>query len=1001
MDFWSRVLSHTPLSAGPSRKDIAKDPVRRRHRFEKEYGQLLQTWRNSSNLVHDAGAVDAIEPRIQELTEILVDESRRPLPHTCLNFAAEKQVYVPIGKIAATCYNLKIIREAVYFFGTLIESEDDAFVESDTFAANITNLFVRITGANSIHLDQETETKVVELAFNITTKIRLRPDILPAWFKVRRKQTLPDDGPGESDEKEPEMQMQGRVKGKTQRKDFPLFYILMDYIHSEGKAGDFARTGLLYIIESASAASSDALEQWIVESDLSTLMATGLCALYSQLSRKLVIDYQPNDLPPILALSDYEHPRPAFEVVSSCSSDFQVQLDTFLSHLLFWQDVLNHCRSVEVKTTLLEHFQVIFLQQLLYPSLLESSDIDGGSSVAVLTYLRRIIESLDHPDMIQLILHYLLALPDSPSLTGPLAAKSAVSAARKRKSMDLATLMAQKADTAATPILFSLVDLILACLKSHSQQTIHVTLQLVSTILRRHHRYAVSTLVRTGPVSGISSHRTVGAHQQDIEFFMSIAGAIGGQDDFDHVYNSILRDAIVRLEGHPCNLKLIAPKVSTNNHELPVVPSTLPGAPRNVPAHTIRPDDPLLTTILDRLQTFFVNPVSTNLSTTEAILDLGACGNVSLEGWVLRHPSSYSFDDDICTSPFDAEIASLSDGEDTRDATRLASKMQECRRRPKWAGLPRLLTVLQALADQLAVYRHTIPRFDELLQQRREAFQTADIGPLPPPPASRSKSTAGAGPHGGVELANTDGASSARPSVLENFAQRLLSELGTPTRSANSTRSRIDPGRVPFSTPTSGGSRAKGGTGATPSGPGPATPLAKSASAGLAEASLGTDTPRSGRTAAIRSLSPSSERDVAVYGDGRVGLDEQDALAASQKAALQLDASNILARRVGIAVAQPPVAPIPLHFDKPALVTTDNASDNADDEVQQESGNASSDVDDSAAPSESDEPAPSSEENTATVSHVLTNTVLFQSFLLELAALVQTRAGFFDEVRFV
>ncbi|KAL1898275.1 hypothetical protein Sste5346_003683 [Sporothrix stenoceras] len=368
MDFWSRLLSHTPLSAGPSRKDIAKDPLRRRHRFEKEYGQLLQTWRNSSNLVHDIGAADTIELRIQELTDILIDESRRPLPHTCLSFASEKQIYVPIGKIAATSYNLNIIKEAVYFFGTLIESEDDAFVETDMFASNLTNLFVRITGANSIRLDMETETKVVELAFNITTKIRLRPKILSAWFKARQDEPHAALQPADAhdDDREKESEDHERFKGKTQRRDFPLFYILMDYIHSEGKVGDFARTGLLYIIESASAASSASLEQWIVESDLSTLMATGLGALYSQLSRKLVIDHPANNLPPILALSDYEHPRPAFEAVSSCSSDFQVQLDTFLSHLLFWQDVLNHCRSVEVRSTLLEHFQVIFLQQLLY-----------------------------------------------------------------------------------------------------------------------------------------------------------------------------------------------------------------------------------------------------------------------------------------------------------------------------------------------------------------------------------------------------------------------------------------------------------------------------------------------------------------------------------------------------------------------------------------------------------------------------------------------------------
>lgn len=218
----------------------------------------------------------------------------------------------------------------------------------------MTNLLVRITGANSIRLGPDTEVKVVELAFNITTKIRLEPHILSTWFKSHPESHGNEDKTKDQREK---------FAGRTQKQDFPLFYLLMDYIHHEGKIGDFARTGLLYIIEAAS--SSVALEQWIVESDLSTLMATGLGALYSQLSRKLVIDHPPENLPPILALSDYQHPTSTFEIVSSCSPDFQLHLETFLSHMLFWQDVLNHCRSVEVKSTLLEHFQVIFLQQLL------------------------------------------------------------------------------------------------------------------------------------------------------------------------------------------------------------------------------------------------------------------------------------------------------------------------------------------------------------------------------------------------------------------------------------------------------------------------------------------------------------------------------------------------------------------------------------------------------------------------------------------------------------
>jgi hypothetical protein len=242
----------------------------------------------------------------------------------------------------------------VALFATLIDSEEENFVENEVFSKSLMNLLVRITGANSIRLGSDTEVEVVELSFNITTKIRLDPEILPAWF------TAQDHG----DETEARKRdAHAKFTGKTHKEDFPLFYLLIDYIHHEGRIGDFARTGLLYIIEAAS--NSVALEQWIVESDLATLMATGLGALYSQLSRKLVIDHPPDQLPPILALSDYQHPNTTSEIVSSASPEFQGHMETFLSHLVFWQDVLNHCKSVEVKSTLLEHFQVIFLQQLL------------------------------------------------------------------------------------------------------------------------------------------------------------------------------------------------------------------------------------------------------------------------------------------------------------------------------------------------------------------------------------------------------------------------------------------------------------------------------------------------------------------------------------------------------------------------------------------------------------------------------------------------------------
>ncbi|OBS28146.1 hypothetical protein FPOA_02087 [Fusarium poae] len=796
MDFWSRLLS--PLSSGGSRKDLGQDPAKRLQRFEKQYSRLLNAWRASSNLSRDSDAAETLEIRLQDLTNILSDESRRPLPHPCIQYCSIKQIYVPIGKIATTSYNEWIIKEAVLFFATLIESEEEAFVENQTFSSSLTNLLVRITGLNSVRLGLDTESRVVELAFNITTKIRLDPSILPAWFKTHRGVALQN--------REKEDRTRDTFVGRTQKADFPLFYILMDYIHHEGKVGDFARTGLLYIIEAAS--SSGPLEQWIVESDLSTLMATGLGALYSQLSRKLVVDHLPHNLPPILAFSDYEHPTSNYEVISSCSPEFQSHLEVFLSHLLFWQDVLNHCRSVEVKSTLLEHFQVIFLQQLLYPSLLESSDIDGGSSVAVLTYLRRILESLDHPDMINLILHYLLALPDHVASDGP-GSSSSVSKARKRKSMDLATMLAERAEPAATPLLFNLVDLILACLRSRNQQTIHVTLQLVSAILKRHHRYAIVTLLRTDNVPVQNATRTVGAQEQEVEFFMSLAGTIGGEDDFDEVYQLVLRDTMTKLEAHPCSLKLVAPRASTSNQRLP---DSLPGAPKDVGDHTLRPDDPLLNSLLDLLETFFVNQVETNLSVTETLVDLAVCGFMKIEGWLTRSPSSYIYDDAVKEkhTPEGEEVTESDDDDDDDDdlgdlpsptaEQKQLRAMEQCRQRPQWsqASLPRVFSVLRRLEEQVASYKRSIPHFDELVQQRRDAFRTADAmlhhaGPTPrPTPISEDP------PDRRSFEEPSRSTSPSRPSALEGLAHRLLSELGTPSR-ASSPRGRKELGRAPGS----------------------------------------------------------------------------------------------------------------------------------------------------------------------------------------------------------
>ncbi len=111
------------------------------------------------------------------------------------------------------------------------------------------------------------------ILFGIAAKLRLQPNILPVWFRphIQESRHLCEPSPS------------GASASKSGKIEFPLFYFLLDYVHHDRRVGDFARTGLLYIIESA--VHTEELERWIVESDLATLMASGLGALYSQLSR--------------------------------------------------------------------------------------------------------------------------------------------------------------------------------------------------------------------------------------------------------------------------------------------------------------------------------------------------------------------------------------------------------------------------------------------------------------------------------------------------------------------------------------------------------------------------------------------------------------------------------------------------------------------------------------------------------------------------------------------
>ncbi|KAI9679574.1 MAG: hypothetical protein M1829_001535 [Trizodia sp. TS-e1964] len=728
MDFWSRLIGG--LGASPaSRQSSVQSPQQRLARFKRCYANLVQTYRSVPNL-SDPIATNAIRESIHRLITILKDESRAPAPHLCASFALSSQVYNTIAKVAGTSLNEGVISEGVLAFRTLIDNEED-FTNDNDFAQSLMEFVVKVAGNAGLISSVEAEGEVVELLFGIAAKIRSKPDLLPVWF-------TPEDM------FEPQIVDKARTKeqkfvGVTHKEDFPLFYLLIDYVHHEGKVGDFARTGLVYIIESAS--TSEDLERWIVESDMATLMASGLAGAETLLTylhpdltlfaRKLVMTFSKDDPPAILALSDYAEPAITANAESSTSPEFLLHLNTFLSYLVFWQDVLEHCKSSEVKQTLLDHFQVLFLQQLLYPSLLESSDVDGGSSVAVITYLRRILDSINYPDLIHLILHYLLALPvhASPPIT------TSPGVARRRKSLDLLTQFANTEEK-PSPMLFNLVDLILTSLSSNNQQTINATLELVSVILRKHHRYAISSLLRVIQVNDKGNIRTIGGHQKDLELLFNLAEEIGWDEDFDLKYSNHIKDSMALLELHPCTRSLLHLGHGGGLREAAGITPSIE-ALRPIYHHTLRPEDSILKTLLALLKSFFSNTVETNLSLTAAIVDLAACGYMRIEGWLLTDPQMYEYDEE---SSHDNSEGSNS-GDDEMELVMARSHghfdllqsqppdpSQDTYQRPSHSHdkASPIIHILATIVHQFSSFRREVPMIDEYLAARKLVFKETE-----------------------------------------------------------------------------------------------------------------------------------------------------------------------------------------------------------------------------------------------------------------------------------
>ncbi|KAK0944788.1 hypothetical protein LTR29_003801 [Friedmanniomyces endolithicus] len=748
MDFFSRLYGGSasgPAKATP-KVPAPNDPKARLARFKRTFNLVLELCNKPRDPANERPLLEQLKTATSRLATLIREDSRASLPHLCLQYASASQIFTVLGRAAIVSQYEPLIHSVVVFFAALVESEEEGFLSNASFAKSLMRLVIRVADNGNVLLRVDTETSILELLFSISAKIRLQPETLPVWFRPVARPELDDVFVKEK----------RSFVGTTQKADFPLCYLLVDRVHHEGRIGDFARTGLLYIFE-AMGRSLD-LEEWVVSSDLPTLMASGLGALYSQLSRELSILHPNSTLPAVLAMSDYSTTYQRATAESAFSDRHQMHMATFLSYLAFWQDVLDHCGSADVKQTLLDHFQILFLQQLLYPSLLQSSDTDAGSSVAVLTYMTSILDALDHPDLIAMILTYLLAVPEgipvAPSTPAtpvrPSMPPRSPTATKKRQSLMLLTAP-EDPDRAFEPTLFNLTDLVLNSVRSRGAQTTFSALSLVSTMVQRQRKYAFGTLLKVRRIKSLGSRQrtqlsgeslvvdtvNAGAAQHSAEGVTGTVGALELEvDNYRHIA-AILHRASFPEDAYASLCDDVRYCIEDQMQFNPTNGDDTEQIETN--AFTLSLRDPLMQSLADLLRSFLTNSVDVNLALTKAMISIASCVDLNLDAWLALDPADYNFADAApeAVQPWGAFL------EDDEMAAWFA--LQQASRHPTWPAdkAPLIHAVLESLVHELAHARTTVPNLDRLLAGRQHMLQasTTPAQPVSEPPSLVSSPT--------------------------------------------------------------------------------------------------------------------------------------------------------------------------------------------------------------------------------------------------------------------
>lgn len=349
------------------------------------------------------------------------------------------------------------------------------------------------------------EQSLADFLLCLASLMRRTPRLLVSWFEIieafcgapvlQKKEDPINEFSEEEEEEEQNKKDSKNQKAKSVNSDvqynreFPMFYLLLEYIHHGGKVGEVSRTALLYLMEVAS--TYKPITQWVIDSDLGGFMASGLGALYSQLCRAMSKEGSIN------------HSEITFEQMTNEEKEIKLDSDnnsinsnqdlkTFLSYFLFWQDIMGFCNDIDdLADHLVYNFDALFVRQLLYPSIIETTDSEGGYSDVLIEILATILNYLQNNRLSELIVCYFM---------GQVVENNPIILARSRKrrpNTAESTSSSLSSNSIHQKPLLTLFDIMTTTLGSSDTNKRACTLKLLAILIAKYYPYVINKLIPT------------------------------------------------------------------------------------------------------------------------------------------------------------------------------------------------------------------------------------------------------------------------------------------------------------------------------------------------------------------------------------------------------------------------------------------------------------------------------------------------------------------------